>query len=209
MSRRLDAQEAALWALVAATVRPLHPRPAQPPASPAAAGPASVARRATPKPDRPESDPRRPGPVRAGPVRAIPPAPPMPVPPRPHGESLDGGWDRRLGSGRVEPDITIDLHGLNREAARHLLYRRVAEAEARGQRVILVITGRGHMPGPAPADMVPGLHIGPSPRGSIKADLPRWLGEEGLTGRIAAVRRAHPRHGGAGAAYLILRRRRA
>jgi len=198
MSRRLDAEEEALWALVAATVRPLHPRPTGGSPAPSAASPAAPPRIAALKPDR----------KGVGPRRAVAPAPQKPPAPRPHGESLDGSWDRRLGSGRVEPDITIDLHGLNREAARHLLYRRVVEAESRGQRVILVITGKGLMPGPAPADMVPGLRIGPTPRGSIKADLPRWLGEEGLTGRIAAVRRAHPRHGGAGAAYLILRRKR-
>lgn len=200
MTRRLNAEEEALWALVAATVTPLRPATPKPPshAVPANAHPSRAASPAVAKPDR----------QGVGPRRASPPAKPGPALPRTHSESLDGSWDRRLGSGRVEPDITIDLHGLNREAARHLLYRRVAEAEARGQRIILVITGKGHMPGPAPADMVPGLRIGPTPRGSIKADLPRWLGEEGLTSRIAAVRGAHPRHGGAGAAYLILKRRR-
>ncbi len=203
MSRRLDAEEEALWALVAATVRPLHPQPLQSGRKPISATtlPRSAPAPAPPKPDR----------QGVGPKRAAPPSrpsSPKPAAARPGAESLDGSWDRRLGSGRVEPDITIDLHGLSREAARHLLYRRVVDAEARGQRIILVITGKGHMPGPAPADLVPGLRIGPTPRGSIKADLPRWLGEEGLTGRIAAVRGAHPRHGGAGAAYLILKRKR-
>jgi DNA-nicking Smr family endonuclease len=126
----------------------------------------------------------------------------------PGAESLDASWDRRLAAGRADPDMVIDLHGLSREAARQLLYRRVADAEARNLRVILVITGKGHAPGPAPADLVPGLAHGPRPRGSIRADLPRWLGEEGLSGRIAAVRRAHPKHGGSGACYLILKRRR-
>jgi len=204
MTRRLKAEEHALWDKVISTVKPIHPQKSALMSSPER-GRGPQGRRGVPVPDESPTLPATPNPKATRP----PAGPPAPRPkPAITAESLDGSWDRRLGSGRVEPDITIDLHGLNREAARHLLYRRVVEAEARGQRIILVITGKGHMPGPAPADMVPGLRIGPAPRGSIKADLPRWLGEEGLTGRIAAVRRAHPRHGGAGAAYLILKRKR-
>ena len=214
MSRRLDADEEALWALVAATVKPLHAKPLHaiplhpgpiaaplpsPPSSPIPIASANAIPQKIARPDREGVGPRR---------SALPPPAPKAVLPRHHSESLDGSWDRRLGGGRIVPDVTIDLHGLSREAARHLLYRRVVDAEARGQRVILVITGKGHRAGPAPADLVPGLRTGPTPRGGIKADLPRWLGEEGLSGRIAAVRRAHPRHGGAGAAYLILKRKR-
>jgi DNA-nicking Smr family endonuclease len=191
MSRRLDPEEAALWDRVIATVTPLHPTRPRP-------APLAMPNSPPPGPDRTDVGPRR--------VRAVakPPAPPPKAPT----ESLDGSWDRRLASGRVEPDIVIDLHGHRRETARHLLYRKVLEAEARGARVILIITGKGHDPGPAPADLVPGLAAGAPPRGAIRADLPRWLGEEGLSHRIAAVRRAHPRHGGAGAAYLILKRKR-
>lgn len=188
MTRRLRAEEEALWARVVATVSPLHPTPAATPA-PAPAAPAPAPRRAD-----------------SGPRRSSPPAP-APTParaPAAHAESLDAGWDRRLSSGRVQPDLVIDLHGLRREQARHVLYQRVRDAEAHGHRIILVITGKGHMPGPSPADLMEGKPT----RGAIRADLPRWLGEPGLTDRIAAVRRAHPRHGGAGAAYLILKRRR-
>ncbi|MGB5485182.1 Smr/MutS family protein, partial [Parasphingorhabdus sp.] len=35
-----------------------------------------------------------------------------------------------------------------------------------------------------------------------------WLAASRHASRIAAVRRAHPRHGGAGALYIILRRPR-
>jgi DNA-nicking Smr family endonuclease len=191
MSRRLAPDEQALWALVAATVKPLHPRkPATPSTAPA---PAPIIDR-----------------HRVGAVRARPAPAPLPAPARPPApaaaptESLDSGWDRRIASGKLAPDLVIDLHGLRREQARHLLYTRVADAERNGLRVILVITGKGHDPGPSPADLMEGK----SARGAIRADLPRWLGEDGLSSRIAAVRRAHPRHGGTGAAYLILKRRR-
>ncbi len=200
MTRRLRAEEEALWQRVVATVQPLHPLQKLAVIAPVGDPVGEVARAV---PERRGPDRRGVGPSRA-PAPAA--APPTAGPART--ETLDESWDRRLGSGRLEPDITIDLHGLSRDSARHLLYRRVLDAEARGLRTILVITGKGHMPGPAPADLVPGLRIGPAPRGGIKADLPRWLGEQGLSQRIAAVRRAHPRHGGEGAAYLILKRKR-
>ncbi len=192
MARRLASDEAALWALVTATVRPLHPVK---PATPGEAPPAPIA-----------SPQRR----SAGPVKPARPAPPPSAPvTAPPAETLDGSWDRRISSGKLSPDRTIDLHGMTSDSARQLLYREVSNAEALGQRILLVITGKGHMPGPAPADLVPGLaRPGHQPRGAIRVSLPRWLGEAGLSHRIAAVRRAHPRHGGMGAAYIILKRQR-
>lgn len=187
MTRRLAADEQALWALVAATVIPMHPGRAV--ETPAGDVPA------------PARGPDRSG---IGPKRVAPAPAPANRPASPTAETLDATWDRQISSGRIAPDMVIDLHGLRREAARRLLYERVVSAAERGARVILVITGKGSEPGPAPADLMAGLQA----RGAIRADLPRWLGEEGLSGRIAAVRRAHPRHGGAGAAYLILKRRR-
>ncbi len=189
MIRRLDAEEQAIWDRVAQTVRPLHPRVALPGGKPAEDMPAQPVVR------RKDAGPRRA-------VTALPP--PVAKASSAATESLDASWDKRISSGRLQPEITIDLHGLSRESARHLLYRRVVDAEARGIRVILVITGKGLMPGPSPADLMEGRKT----RGAIRADFPRWLGEEALSGRIAAVRRAHPRHGGAGAAYLILKRKR-
>lgn len=193
MSRRLAADEKALWALVAATVKPLPGRKLPPVAVEVAAVKAVAA--APIPPSRKSAGPTKP-------PRSLPTkAPPAPLP----NESLDGSWDKKLASGKVQPDLVIDLHGHTREAARRLLHSRVLNAEAHGHRVILVITGKGLMPGPSPADLMEGRPT----RGAIKADFPRWLGEEGLSSRIAAVRRAHPRHGGEGAAYLILKRHRA
>jgi len=193
---KLPPEDEALWAKVAATVRPL-------------------------------GAPRGNHPLR----RALPPPPPtlvIPARPRPiagpHAETLDSGWDRRLARGRADPQMVIDLHGLCRLAARDLLYRQLAEARARAFRVVLVITGKGSLPGPEPADLMPGLSggllrggssdgrrlrgdfpDGRRLRGAIRAELPRWLGEATLSRHIAAVRQAHPRHGGSGAVYLILK----
>lgn len=191
MKRRLTDDERALWEKVTATVRPIHKRSA--PAEPAPAV-------------QPVPIPRR----LAGPTRfQAPPATPRATT-APDSETLDSGWDRRISSGRIVPDQTIDLHGHTVEDARRLLYRRITDAEAHGARIILVITGKGGrgQSAPSPADMMPGLGREGGARGAIRAQLPRWLGEDGITARIAAVRQAHPRHGGAGAVYVILKRRR-
>ncbi|HEX6375094.1 MAG TPA: Smr/MutS family protein [Allosphingosinicella sp.] len=132
--------------------------------------------------------------------------PPVPSQPRPRpaapparkapGETLDGSWDRRLGRGIVAPDTTLDLHGHNLATAYDLLDRRLEEAIRAGARLMLLITGKP--PGPA----------GPAQRGAIRAAVGDWLRASRHADRIAAVRNAHSRHGGAGALYIVLRRLR-
>ena len=48
----------------------------------------------------------------------------------------------------------------------------------------------------------------PHARGAIRAVVGDWLAGSRHAGAIAAVRGAHPRHGGSGALYIVLRRPR-
>lgn len=112
------------------------------------------------------------------------------------GETLDAGWDRRLARGLVAPDSTLDLHGHNLATAYDLLDRRLDAAIRSGARLLLLITGKP----PSPSGTVR--------RGAIRAAVGDWLQASRHAGRIAAVRNAHPRHGGAGALYIVLRRDR-
>jgi DNA-nicking Smr family endonuclease len=174
--RRLDPEEAKLWARVVESVRPID----------GVALPAVPAEAATQEPDPP-------GPGRR---RGAPPSP-SPRPPRKvPGETLDGSWDRRLGRGLVPPDATLDLHGHNLATAYDLLDRRLDEAIRTGARLLLLVTGKP--PGP-------GRGAG---RGAIRAAVGDWLHASRHAGSIAAVRNAHPRHGGAGALYIVVRRSR-
>ena len=135
-------------------------------------------------------------PVAAKPAAVQPrpkPATPKPVP----GTTLDGSWDKRLGKGAVQPDATVDLHGHNLATAYALLDRRLDQAIADGARVLLLITGK-----PPTSDRRPVA------RGAIRAAVGDWLAASRHAGDIAAVRGAHPRHGGTGALYIILRRRK-
>ena len=101
----------------------------------------------------------------------------------------------RLRRGIVQPDRTIDLHGHTLATAHGALDHALARAVAEDVRVLLVVTGKPPKPDSRG-------------RGLIRANIGDWLGTSGYRDRIAAVRNAHPRHGGAGALYVILRRKR-
>ena len=191
--RKLAPEEAALWERVIATVKPMA-KPVPAPPKPVAA-------------QRLEKN-RLPGEGR-GPVTGEPKLGPglrrgsavavaKPTPPRASVNTLDGSWDRNLSRGVVSPESSVDLHGLSLSAAYDRLDRGLSEAIARGDRVLLLVTGKPPRP----------TSERPHARGAIRAAVGDWLAASRHSGRIAAVRAAHPRHGGAGALYIVLRRPR-
>jgi DNA-nicking Smr family endonuclease len=104
------------------------------------------------------------------------------------GAPLDGTWDRQISRGRLSPDRIIDLHGHTLADAHSRLAAAIHAGD--GSRVILVITGKGRPDRPA----------------RIRAELMHWLERPDMRSAVASVRTAHPRHGGGGAFYVILRR---
>jgi DNA-nicking Smr family endonuclease len=178
--RQLSPDERALWAKVVATVRPLETK---------AAGAAAFAEAVTAEP----------APAPAKPKRAAAPAlaPAAKKPKVEPGTTLDGTWDRRLSRGLASPDVTVDLHGHGLGAAYDLLDRRLEHAIEDGARLLLLITGK------PPSD-----DRRPVARGAIRAAVGDWLAASRHAANIAAVRNAHPRHGGQGALYIVLRRKR-
>ncbi len=98
---------------------------------------------------------------------------------------------RRLRGGQMRPELTVDLHGFTRDAARARLCNAVARARHSGYRCILVIHGKGQQsPGGEPV---------------LRPALARWVEEPPLLDQVAASCPAHPRDGGSGASYLLLR----
>ncbi|MGI8932175.1 MAG: Smr/MutS family protein [Sphingomicrobium sp.] len=175
--RSLSAEEAQLWARVAATIRPLSRDPAEAPrlAAPAIESPPAKLRGRVPPP-RPI-------------VRAL-------LPPRAlQHATLDAGWDREIKTGRIVPDHTLDLHGHNLDRAWVAIDRALEQVIAGGGRVLLLITGHERRGEP------------PLERGRIRAAVHDWLAASRHSASIAAVRGAHRRHGGGGSLYIILRRR--
>jgi DNA-nicking Smr family endonuclease len=91
--------------------------------------------------------------------------------------------------------MVIDLHGHTLAAAHAALDHGIEQALAQDCRVVLLVTGRPPREG--------------GRRGIIHASFREWLAASRHARRIAAVRPAHPRHGGIGAFYVVLRRARA
>ncbi|WP_366512880.1 Smr/MutS family protein [Sphingomonas telluris] len=116
------------------------------------------------------------------------------MPARP-GTTLDGTWDRKLRSGAIQPDRVVDLHGMTLDRAWSAIDAALERASDAGDRVILLVTGH-HRPGEPPIQ-----------RGRIRAAVHDWLAVSRHASKIAAVRGAHPRHGGGGSLYIVLRRR--
>ena len=106
------------------------------------------------------------------------------------------GVDRRLAErlkrGRLPIQSSLDLHGLTQAEAHAAVEGFIARAADRGLRTVLIVTGKGRRDG----------------GGILKTALPRWLNEASLRGHVLALAEARPEHGGAGALYVLLRRRR-
>ena len=95
--------------------------------------------------------------------------------------------------------MAIDLHGHTLSSAHAMLNQALSSALARGLRILLVITGK------PPKTAAPNRE---SRRGAIRGEIGHWLETSPFADRIASVRQAHPRHGGDGAIYIILRRKK-
>jgi len=119
--------------------------------------------------------------------------PQVPLPPLDRFAGIDRANAERLKRGLHAIDARLDLHGMTQAEAHRELVDFVGTSYREGRRCVLVITGLG---------------LGPDGPGVLKSAVPRWLEAAGLRGRILAVAAAQPRHGGAGAVYLLLRRQR-
>lgn len=115
---------------------------------------------------------------------------------------LDRRTSDRLRKGARAPDATIDLHGMTAERAHRACLTFLSDAMARGCRVVLVITGKGGRRDEGDF-MTPGRG-----KGVLRESLPGWLRASGLGRSIVGIYQAHQKHGGAGAFYVYLKRRR-
>ncbi|WP_415012065.1 Smr/MutS family protein [Amaricoccus sp.] len=105
----------------------------------------------------------------------------------------------KLRRGRLEPEERLDLHGMTLERAHSALTGFVLGAHVRDLRLVLVITGKGRGD---ESGMTPHRH------GILRHSVPHWLSAPPLVGCVLDVVPAHQRHGGGGAYYVYLRRRR-
>ena len=156
---------------------------------------------ARPEPRRPEP-PSVPKPAihPAAPSTAMPPPPPA-APAALAMPGLDKRSQDRLRKGRMRIEGRLDLHGHTQADAHRALIAFVQDAYARDLRCILVITGKG-----ADRDSQDGF-MPDREKGVLRRQVPLWLAG-GLGRMVLAVESARPQHGGDGAYYVLLRRRR-
>lgn len=188
--RGLSDEERAAWARLAQSITPMTGRRVP-----------EVVENNEGKIALPPKAPVKPAPSRSAPLPR--PAPYVSPPPPPVGRAfnsqLDGHWNRKLKSGQIAPDYTLDLHGHTLDGAYVRIISGIDQARSMGARVVLIIAGRER-----PVDPADRQHK----RGAIRAKLLDWLAASHHADAIAAVRRAHIRHGGEGALYLVLKRTR-
>lgn len=194
----LDPQEQALWDQVIATVKPMHPQQNKPVArgTPVAKvereilsknkNSAGGSARPTPSKEVRQNSAPRPADLARGQQAAKAAAQ----------GNLDSHWDRRFKKGAIRPDVSIDLHGTGLAGAYQRLDAALEQAVHQHLRVILLVTGK-----PRAHDRASGQG-----RGAIATVVRDWLSASRHASRIAAIRNAHPRHGGSGALYIILKR---
>ena len=192
--RHLSPEDRALWEGVARSVDPLR-RPNPPP-------------KLTPKP-APESKPAK---------KAAEPVSPFRV-----GSNVDHSRDhdlmrgiseqlgqgplqmdsktgRKLKRGKLRPEGRLDLHGMTLAEAHPVLQSFIFGAHQNGKRLVMVITGKGkHRDATGPI---------PQRLGVLRHQVPHWLRMPPLGPMVLDVTPAHVSHGGHGAYYVYLRRRR-
>ncbi|MDO8534592.1 MAG: Smr/MutS family protein [Xanthobacteraceae bacterium] len=177
--RDLKAEDRALWDQVKKTIEPLRDRPNEV------------------LPDEPAAEkstaPKRPPKARPAPVAPAVKGPPPLAP-------IDRRLRQRLARGGASVDARLDLHGLKQAEAHARLGAFLEAAQARGASLVLVITGKGAR---APADSLDGE------RGVLRRQVPMWLALPELRPLVVGFEEATPAHGGAGALYVRIRRRRA
>ncbi len=181
-TRELTDEELTLWRGVAQSIRPLGRPPAKTTGAAATAEAGSGGRNGKAKPARTVAR-TKPSPAPA------PVAPPKPL------ASLDRRTRQKLARGREPIEARLDLHGLTQSEAHAALTRFLRRAQGDDQRFVLIVTGKG-----ARGDG--------GERGVLRRRVPQWLAMPEMRDTVLGFETAHAGHGGDGALYVRIRKRR-
>ena len=99
--------------------------------------------------------------------------------------------EKRVRRGDVDIGATLDLHGHTQDSAVAALTRFLQRAQKRGDRAVIVVTG-----------------VGRGGEGVLKRMFPTWLAAKDIRSLVAGYAPAHRSHGGSGAFYVFIKRRR-
>lgn len=110
-------------------------------------------------------------------------APKSPAPP------AERSGEKKVRRGKLSIAATFDLHGHTQVSAANALPAFLERQQADGARCVLVITGKGR-----------------EGQGVLRRNFLLWLESPGARRLVSGYAEAHPKHGGAGAFYVFLRR---
>lgn len=174
---RLSKDERALWKGVTRGIEPLRR------ASAAEDGDDGPAAEAAAAPAAPVLPPARPPKLKT----------PPPLTPLGH------RMKQRVARGKEAIDGRLDLHGYTQAQAHSTLLHFLHAAQARGAKLVVVVTGKG---GARRSD-------GEGESGVLKRQVPLWLKLPEFRALVVGFENAHRTHGGEGALYVRVRRGRA
>lgn len=106
---------------------------------------------------------------------------------------------KKMTQGRLRPEAKLDLHGMTLSEAESELVQFILSCQAKGFRLVLVITGKGSREIDSGSLLV-------QRRGVLRHQVPQWLHSGPLARSVQQLTPAHMRHGGTGAYYVYLRR---
>jgi len=179
---QLSPEDRALWERVTSTTTPLHPHKPLP----VAELPEEAAQEGLQKGKKP---------ARTA-TSILTPSKPLKPPAPPPLAPMERKTRRKLVRGTHKVDSRIDLHGLTQHEAHDRLRGFLYHAQSRGHKLVLVITGKGGGGGYM------------DERGVLRRSVPQWLAMPDLRHIVLGYEEAHLAHGGSGALYVRLRRRK-
>ena len=91
---------------------------------------------------------------------------------------------------KVEPDISIDLHGYTLYSAKLLLQKFISNCYEKNIRNVLIITGKGH-----------------NNKGALKEEAPKWLSDKLFDKYVVNFHIAPSQFGGEGALLVRIKNR--
>jgi len=107
-------------------------------------------------------------------------------------DGVDAATAKRVKRGAYPIAYRLDLHGMHRSQAYDALREALETAYHGGERCLLVITGKGR-----------------EGAGVLREELPRWLDDPAVSRYVLAYDVAQVKHGGQGAFYVLVKRKRA
>ena len=114
-----------------------------------------------------------------------------------------GEINKNLKRGKIKIDRKIDLHGHSLIDAYHIFKKEIKKTYEKNKRCILVITGKGAHPNKTQEDFSPKLFYG-----KIKKSIISWAEEDSLKKYILTYQTAGIAHGGEGAIFIYLRKKK-